>query len=61
MTRTITYIFLTIFLCAFLYLKIRGISHYSDDVWFSNEAKTPDIIKWLTIRYQTWSSRGFVE
>lgn len=61
MTRTITYIFLTIFLCAFLYLKIRGISHYSDDVWFSNEAKTPDIIKWLTIRYQTWSSRTPIE
>ncbi|AXF75118.1 DUF6056 family protein [Erwinia tracheiphila] len=61
MSRNLLYIFLTVFFIAFLYLEIRGIHHYADDFWFSNEARTPDIIKWLTIRYQTWSSRTPIE
>ncbi|MBP2197848.1 DUF6056 family protein [Pantoea cypripedii] len=61
MTRSFTALFFIIFLCAFSYLKLKGISHYSDDVWFSNQAHTPDIFQWLVIRYQTWSSRTPIE
>lgn len=61
MTRTFTALFFIIFLCAFSYLKLKGISHYSDDVVFSQEAHTPDIFQWLITRYQSWSSRTAIE
>ncbi|QGY29309.1 DUF6056 family protein [Pantoea cypripedii] len=61
MTRTFTSLFFIIFLGAFAYLKLKGISHYSDDVVFSQEAHTPDIFQWLLTRYQSWSSRTAIE
>lgn len=61
MKRALVFLFFGIFVVAYLYLNVRGIRHISDDDWFSREANTPDIIKWLVVRYKVWSSRTPIE
>ncbi|WP_414148264.1 DUF6056 family protein [Erwinia sp. BNK-24-b] len=61
MVKTTGYMLVTIFSCAFLYLHAKGISYYSDDLWFLKESYDINIVDFLISRYQGWSSRTPIE